>query len=80
MAACGTPKKVVTSEAKTASKETSTNTNSEYNAFFEAEKARIKGDKAKARTLYRDFVKVYKNIKSQSLSQINIMYYLFKAI
>ena len=61
VASCGSTKKATQKkEPTTANKKKGARENNEYNAFFEAEKARIKGDKKKARDLYRDFVKLYK--------------------
>lgn len=62
LASCGSTKKLSQKKKSVAEVEKkTTNTSQEYNAFFEAEKARIKGDIKRARTLYRDFVKQYKN-------------------
>ena len=61
LAACGSTKKATQSKkGATATAKQSACGGQEYSAFFEAEKARIKGDKKRARTLYRDFVKKYK--------------------
>ncbi len=57
---CGSTKKIVTTQPSKKGA-TSARASSEYDAFFEAEKYRLKGDKARARSMYRDFVKLYKN-------------------
>ncbi len=58
---CAGTKKTVKKQSTAANAKSPKNANNEYNAFFEAETARIKGDHAKARELYRDFVKTYTN-------------------
>ncbi len=52
----------------------------EYAAFFDAEKARIKGDKKKARELYRNFVKLYKSNATAyyNLSRLEFRSFNFK--
>jgi tetratricopeptide (TPR) repeat protein len=60
LASCGSTKNI--SNQKNDSKVTNSEMRSkaEYNDFFAAEKERIKGNKSKARKLYREFVKKYK--------------------
>lgn len=73
--ACGGTKKVATTnKAKTAK----TSEGGEYNAFFAAEKARIKGERSKARSLYQDFVKVYKGNAAAYYNLAKLEYQAFQ--
>ena len=75
---CGSTKK--STSKKTAIGNTKTDGRSEYNAFFKAEKERIKGNKNEARSLYRAFVKSYKTNAAAyyNLSKLEFMSFNFK--
>lgn len=77
-ASCNTTKKITSASEKGASKKE--NGNAEYNAFFKAETARIKGQKNKARDLYREFVKSYKTNDAAyyNLAKLEFQSYGFK--
>ena len=77
MTSCGGPKEIATSNKKSSTAKGEVN-NSEYNAFFEAEKARIKGDRSKARKLYKDFVRAHKTNAAAYYNLAKLEYQAFQ--
>lgn len=75
---CGSSKKLTTT--KTSATKQGGDATAEYNAFFEAEKARIKGERSKARSLYQSFVKKYKTNDAAyyNLAQLEYNAFQFK--
>jgi len=59
-ASCGSTKNVSKQNNGAKGTKAEISSKAEYNEFFAAEKERIKGNKSKARKLYREFVKKYK--------------------
>lgn len=75
---CGTTKKIAGTSSKTSALKKGNKQALESAAFFEAEKARIKGEKKKAIDLYRAFVQVYKGNSAAYYNLANLEYLSFR--